>query len=555
MGNKIFAALGLSDLKSYLLKYFLPIVLMDFFVLFIFVFAFQSTLLRLLGVFIFFSVLAVVFLYPMMLIDNQSKAIEESIHYFITYAGALSTVNLDRKDFFADLSEKNRYKEISNVFKRLIYLVESIKVDFSTASYKLASIIKTEHFSRFLERMGITLSFGSDISKFFVDEQKVLMDAYSIVYKEGLERIRVVQEMFTSLILAFAFVLATILLIPFLSGSDPSLYLLFGLVGVIMLDSVLLVFANYFIPTDNLYHKMGLDEGRQKVLLFLLISITVSILIMPFILFTGLPAIVKIAIICTPLLLVGIYSNMQEKQVWKRDSLFPAFVRSLGDVHQAKGGTLTTTIETLLPHNFGILNPMIEKVFKRLKITSDKLSSWYYFTRESGSYLIAEFMDIFVSVVYRGGSSLVAGRIVSDNMTRINGLRDMKKEFSSTLKGAIYGSFFGLALTLYISLLISVLLLRIFTSLTGDVDASSLALVGDIFPTPSTDTAPTDTANTFIAFILAVHAFFSAYIIKKVDGGNPMSMFSDVVYLLWFGVAIETVTTFLFEAMFSSYFG
>lgn len=554
MGNKLFAALGLSDLKSFLFKYFLPILVVDIIILLIFLFAFESQLLRGLGIVIFFGVIWVSFMYPMMIVDNQSRKIEESMHYFITYAGALSTVNLDRKDFFIDLSEKNRYKEISQVFKRLIYLVQSIKVDFATASYKLASIIKTEHFSRFLERMGIALSFGADISKFFLDEQRVLMDAYSVVYKEGLERIRFIQEMFTSLVLAFAFVLATILLIPFLSGDDPALYLLFGLFGIVILDAILLMFAGAFLPKDNLYHDMGYDEGRKKVVFFFFISTVLALLLVPITLFLDFSMMVKLAIISTPFLIVGFYSNYQEKLVIKRDMVFPAFIRSLGDVHQAKGGTLTTTMETLLPHNFGILNPMIEKVYKRLKITSDKFNSWYFFCKESGSTLIAEFMDIFTSVVYRGGSSQIAGQIASDNMSRINGLRDMKKEFSSTLKGAIYGSFFGLGLTLYVSLLISMLLIRIFTSLTAGVDPSALDLIGDIFPSTDPDQGA-QSAGIFIALILAVHAIFSGYILKKVDGGNVFSMATTVVFLLWFGVIIETSVTFVFEGMFSSYFG
>ena len=247
------------------------------------------------------------------------------------------------------------------------------------------------------------------------------------------------------------------------------------------------------------------------------------------------------------------YSNYEERLVWKRDSLFPAFVRSLGDVHQSKGGTLTTTVETLLPHNFGILNGMLERVYKRLKITSDKFNSWYYFSKESGSALIAEFMDIFVTVVYRGGSAQIAGEVVSDNMSRINGLRDMKREFAGTLKGNIYGTFFGLAVTIYISLLISVLLFKIFDSLTSGVDGVAKDLLGSIFPTGVQ--SDFSVSAYYVAAILTIHAFISSYIIKEVDGGNKFSMFSDFVVLLWIGAILEIAITLMFKGMFSTYFG
>lgn len=552
MNSKIFAVLGVADFKEYMLKYFLPIFLLDFLVLFMFMFGFDNGLVKWVGMIIFFAILVVLFAYPAILIDNQSRDIEENLHYFITYAGALSTVNLERKELFVDLSEKVRYKEISNIFKKLLYLVGSIKVDFSTASYKMSSIIKTEHFARFLERMGIALSFNSNITKFFLDEQKALMNAYEVVYVEGLERIKMVQEMFVSLILAFAFILATVLLIPFLIGVDTSIFMKFGILGILILDAVMIVFSKFFIPRDNLYHSMGYDEGRQKVIVMFVISFVLCLFVVPFVLFLNMPAMLKVAIIGTPFLVVGVYSNYQEKMVWKRDVLFPPFVRSLGDVHQSKGGTLTTTVETLLPHNFGILNNMLERVYKRLKITSDKFNSWYYFTKESGSALIAEFMDIFVSVVYRGGSAQTAGEIVSDNMSRINGLRDQKKEFASTLKGNVYGTFFGLAITLYISLLISVLLFKIFTSMTDGLEGVALDLLGSIIPIGLENNFLESTY--YLAAILSIHAIVSSYLIKEVDGGNKFSMFTDMVILFWLGAIIEIVVTMMFQGMFSTYF-
>jgi archaellum biogenesis protein FlaJ (TadC family) len=243
MNRKIFAAIGVSDFKSYFVKYFLPIILLDVFILFIFIFAFESVFVKIIGFSVFGFILLILFSYPMIIIDNQSRNIEENLHYFITYAGALSTVNLDRKEMFADISDKLRYREIARVFKKLIYLVESIKIDFSTAAYKLSSLLKTEHFSRFLERMGIALSFNANLVKFMMDEQKALMDSYEVIYKEGLERIKLVQELYVSLVLAFGFVLATLLLMPFLTGIDSAIFLKFGIIGILFLDFMIIVFA------------------------------------------------------------------------------------------------------------------------------------------------------------------------------------------------------------------------------------------------------------------------------------------------------------------------
>jgi len=550
--KKIFAAVGVSDFKTYIEKYFLPIFLLAFLILFVFIFAFNNVYYKLVGVFLFFTLLSSLFFYPMLILDKQSRRIEETLHYFITYAGAISTINSDRKDFFRDLSEKTRYNEIARVFKKILYLVENIKLDFSTSCYKVASIINSKHFSKFLERMGIALSFNSELSRFFMDEQRAVMDSYRIVYTEGLERIKLVDELFVSVILAFAFLLSTVMLLPFMTGISSAFFLRFGIIFIIFLDIGIYVFVGYFLPKDKIYHDLGYDEGRKKVLVSFFVALFFSLLLFYYSFFmTSLSFMIKISITVIPFLFVGWISNIEEKKVLKRDQMFPPFIRSLGDVQESKGGTLTTTIETLLPHNFGILNGMLIRVYKRLKITADKFTSWFYFSKESGSALVNEFIDIFVSVVYRGGSPSKAGRIISDNMVEINGLRDMRREFVSTLRGSVYGSFFGLALTLYISLFVSVMLFKVFGNITKNLGGMAFQLVSGILPTGMENTF--GISHLYIGIILVIHAFLSSIIVKKTDGGNYFGAFFDFVLMVWLGALMEFVVSIMFKSMFGSY--
>ncbi|MCH8519918.1 MAG: hypothetical protein LAT82_04145 [Nanoarchaeota archaeon] len=552
MNKKTYNALGMSSMKEYLMSYFLTILMLDIVVLLIFIFAFYNVMIQGLGFALFFIIILMLLVYPSIIIDSQARNIDENLHYFITYAGALSTINLGRKELFYDFSQKGRYREIANIFSKIYYLVQSIKVDFSTASYKVANTLNTEHFARFLERMGISLSFNASLQKFFIDEQKAMMNSYEIVYKESLERIKLIQEMYVSLMLSFAFLLSTVLLLPFLTGLDPNYMMQFGLLGIVLVNVIMMVFIKFFLPTDRLFHSLGYEEGRKNMIKWFIISITGCLILTPIVWNMDIPIMLKIAVVGSPLMLCGWYGRKVEREITNRDTLFPSFIRSFGDIHQSKGGTLTTTIETLLPHNFGILDGMLNRVYKRLKITSDKFNSWYYFSKESGSALIAEFTDIFISVVYRGGSADIAGEIVSDNMDRINGLRDQKKEVVSTMRGNVYGSFIGIALTIYISLLVSVVLFDIFGSVTTDIDALELDVIEDIFP--SDLDISFQVLSFYVAIILVIQAFFSAYIVKEIDGGHPISGLMDVSIMLWVGALFDIGLTYLFMNMFSSFF-
>ena len=553
MNKKTVSALGFSSLREYAMSYFLPILILDIVVLFIFLIAFESNVIKIMGFCVFIGVLLALLAYPSIVLDSQTRNIDENLHYFITYAGALSTVNLGRKELFKDFSQKGRYREIANVFNKIYYLVQSIKVDFSTASYKVALTLNTPHFSRFLERMGISLSFNANLQKFFVDEQKAMINSYGVVYTESLERIKLVQEMYVSLVLAFAFLLSTILLLPFLTGINPQAMMQFGVLGVFLMNIMIVVFTRFFLPSDKLFHSLGYEEGRKKMLQWFFVSLGICVVLFPIVWQMNIPIMLKLALICSPLLLCGWYTKKVEQEVWDRDIIFPSFIRSFGDVHESKGGTLTSTIETLLPHNFGILDSMLTKVYKRLKVTSDKFNSWYYFSKESGSALISEFVDIFVTVVYRGGSAQIAGEIVSDNMSKINGLRDEKKEIVSTLKGNVYGSFIGVALTIYVSLLVSVVLFEIFGTVSQGVDGVALDLIGGVFP--SDIEANAQILSVYVAIVLVVQSFLSAYLIKEVDGGHPLALTFDAVIMLWIGAAFELGLTFMFQTLFTSYFG
>ncbi|NCC70759.1 hypothetical protein EOM09_04205, partial [bacterium] len=76
MNSKIFAAIGVTDFKSYLFKYFLPIFLFDFLLLFVFLFGFENPLFKWFGVSIFFLVFIFLFTYPSLIIDGQARDIE-----------------------------------------------------------------------------------------------------------------------------------------------------------------------------------------------------------------------------------------------------------------------------------------------------------------------------------------------------------------------------------------------------------------------------------------------------------------------------------------------
>ena len=542
--KKIIYSSGFSSFKSFGILYVLPLFLGFLFSLFISIILFEDTIVRAIGIIVSFLILGLGCLYPILNNEKDKRSYDELLPFFITYAGALSTVQIPRKDFFKDLSKKKEYFEISNVFKKINYLTEKIKLDFSSACYKIANIISAKGFSEFIERMGISLYFNSKNSDFFLGEQNSLMANYSSYYKESLERLRTIQEIFSSLILSLAYVLGIIFLVPFISGLDIAQFLKYSILGVIFMNLILIFLIKSALPEDNLYTDVSDVSDIEFSKNYVMVGAIVSMIFFLVFQLTNLSFLVAVSISLLPLLYVGIKIKQRENVVKKKDFLFTSFIRSVGEIHFSKGGTLVSTLETLIIHNFGEINNDIRKAYKRLKISMNSTKPWELFSKEIGSNLIQRFTDIFVSSVRRGGNSKDIGSICSRNMEKIIGLRNIKKEYFKTFRGSIYSGFFGLNLTIFLCLQISMLLTDKIFSITQGVDGEGQSMISNIF---FLDSVNFELIEYLIYILIIVQSFLSAYLIKEVDGGNKYGLVLHFTLLVWLATILEVAISYTFK--------
>ena len=544
--RKLVYSFGFSNVKSFGLFYILPLFLGFLFSLFISIILFDDLIVKSVGIIISFVILIIGCAYPFLNTQKDKKAYEEMLPFFITYAGSLSTVQIPRKEFFKDLEGKKEYLEIANVFKKINYLTAKIKLDFSTACYKIANIISAKNFSEFIERMGISLYFNSKNSDFFLGEQNSLMANYSSYYTESLERMRTIQDIFSSLVLSLAYVLGIIFLVPFISGLDIAQFLKYTILGIIVMNLVLIFLIKSALPDDNLYTDVSEVSDITFSKNYVMLTSIISIISFIFLQLTDLNFLLIVSISLTPLLLVGVQIRQKEEVVKKKDFLFTSFIRSLGEIHFSKGGTLVSTLETLIIHNFGDINNDIKKVYKRLKISMNSTKPWELFSKEIGSNLIQRFTDIFVSSVRRGGNSKDIGDICSKNMEKIIGLRNNKKEHLKTFRGSIYSGFFGLNLTIFLCLQISMLLTDKFLTITerAQEEGGGEDLIGGLF---FLDNINFELIQYLVYILVIVQAFLSAFLIKEVDGGNRYGMVFHLVLLVWLATSMELILTYIFQ--------
>jgi len=496
---------------------------------------------------------SVVFLYPFYVIERIKVNMHENIHYFITYAGSLSTLHVKRRQLFRLASQRVEYGEIAKVMEKVAYLSDYWNLGLVRTCRKLATLVPSKILGNFLDRMSAAFDFGERIDMFLKQEQSAVMEDFSTQYKQSLQTLSLIQDALVSLTIGVSLMMTISFMLPLIMGY--SIYLLVGLsaVALFLIDILSLVFIDTFITHDPVCHNLPIKAPeylKMRRLVTPVIALCV-LLGIPLFLFRPLPWTgVLFAITVTPLVALGFLAQRMESAIIKKDQAFPAFIRSLGGSLAARGGSLVGTIGPLRIHEFGVLNDAVNSLYARLRIRCDKFHSWMYFAGETGSNLIEKFGSIFIQVVNLGGNPEEASQIISDNFIKLLSLRELRLQMASSVKGVYYGTLLGVAGAAYATLRMVGILDNTFKQSFAAIaqTPSVSSLTQGILPSIGEINFPL--VEDMLFLVLLIHVIFSAYSIKMVDGGSKYSALFDFVLMTWLLALTAVIVPTMFDYVF-----
>jgi archaeal flagellar protein FlaJ len=532
---------GYASIEEYIRKRVLPVVLIS-------VAAFFITLvtLKLLDFYWYASFLVlfcgIAYLpITLQMVKEQNKSnIQQNIHLFITYVGAVSSLDMSRLKLFREASKKKEYGEITKTIGKIVYLAKDWGLGFAKACRIISTFQASRIFAEFLDRLAAALDFGEPLDVFFFKEQKALMDEYEVEYKKSLEWLNTIRDMYSSLLIAIAFIFVMALMMPFFIDMDMSVLLLLTFIFLMLADGCIILIIKSVLPITPIYHSLKIKDpeyvkSREKLKTVAPISI---ILLAALSLLGWFANPLNITIALTPLIYIGFLARKRENEILRRDNEFPGFMRSLGGSLSAKGGSLLTTIETLRIHDFGSLNSNIELMYRRLKLGTDTAVCWVYFAGESGSLLINDFCNIFVDVNHLGGDPNKACQIISDNFTRVLNLRRVRRQLAGSLKGVFYGAVLALAVTVTAGIQAIVYVSATMTTMMETLAQTEQAknVVQNLISSPNFDFAFT---KQILFIILLLQTLFTAHLLKMIDGGDRLAALTEFVIIAWLLVMIQ----------------
>ncbi len=536
-----------ESVVGYLLKYVLPILVMGFAASFALYFLLQSLLGPLTFlVFLFppFFVFVVVF-YPKAASDRRRVKIEEVLHLFITSMTAMSTTSISRIDVFESIAERTELGAVAEEMGKIVELVRTWNMSLDEAARFQSKRTPSPLLADFLERIAYNLGAGQSLETFLRNEQKTVMSEFEAMYRGSLDDLEVFQDLFLSMTLSVSFVVVLATIIPILTGINPN-YLLIGAVMMyIFVETGFLYATSVKLPHDPVWlsSKTTFDKKVLSSIIIAAIGVVVLSLIslgdyfgfspiqLPF----NLPMAFYFAIPVTPLAYPGIIMRLEERKIKKRDKSFPSFIRSLGAAEAAKQSTSKDVLESLKEKDFGTLTEQIKNLYKRLNTRINKKLAWKGFARETRSYLVQKFSDLYYRGRDKGGDPEVLGNIIGDNFKVLLELRQKRKQVTLTFIGVIYGITGAATFAFFVGIEVVKLMMNIVdqTAISGTAGVGQL-IHTKIYSIP-------EVTSIILLFVIA-NAAIASMMIKVVDGGHQINAYPHLVGLVWTGSIVSVLT-------------
>ncbi len=500
-------------------------------------------------------------IYPYLKIDNRKQEIDSKIPFFITNFGVLSISDVDRKEMLYIISKKKELKYLAKEINKIYLLVNKWNRSLAEACRFSSKRTPSEVFSDFLDRFAYSQDSGENMEKFLFKEQETVMNDYESYYKTALYDLDIFKELYVSIFLSLTFFMSFVIIIPFLVGYDMlkaslAVFLFFLLVEVILMYAI-----KTRVPVDPIWHSEDrITKKDIRLIKFLVISIVLSVVLgvgvylstvlsIPYVsdLVNRVPFQFLAASIFTPMLIVGLRAGKIESDIKRKDENFSGFVRSLGGSASARGGAVLESLKHLTSHDFGPLTEDIKNLYRRLFIRMNSKKSWESFSAETGSSLIGTFSKMFVESIHLGSDPGKVGNIIADNFSRIFTLRKYKFQQTVSFVGIVYGLTGGIAFSLAMSFGIANVMNEMYMNL--QVDLPSSVLGGILYTTP---VASLQKVSLIIFLILVAHSFFSALLIRIIDGGHLLNSLPNFVFLVWTSAIVMYVSEWTVKSLIST---
>jgi flagellar protein FlaJ len=491
--------------------------------------------------------LFVVFLLPAVYTSKRKLEIEQKMPMFVTTMAALSTSDMSFDSVFYILSEKKEYGPLAKDAKQIYRLVKHYSVGAAEACRFIAVRSSSQMEADFFNRLSHSLEVGEKLDRFMKNEHDIIMEEYMLKAEGTLKDMDFVKEIYTGLTTALIFMAVFVSILPIFGGDAIEVLLIGVVLSFLSMESIFIYLLKTKVPRDQIWLAWRTKLKRRHItkkdrMIFasaaasIVAMIVIAIVILPY----GLPPMLVASTVSLPVLLPGIMIFREEKTIEKRDSLFGAFIRSLGRSLDASGSTMADSVKKIAMHTFGELTVMVRDLSKRLALHINASESWRLFASETSSDLIDKFGEMYVTCIQNGSKPEPTSMFISNNMFRVLSIRKKRSVTASSFVGILYGVMISLAVTLYITLGIIEYMSDMIQTTLATTDLG-MTFINGLFLT----TFDLNLIDLMVFAIVIVHATLSSLMLPMIKGGHIVGSGIHFVAMVWIASIASFLSKFL----------
>jgi len=487
-----------------------------------------------------------VLFWPLVEWERKGLAIDRDMHLFITRIGTLSTGESSRQSILVLLSQMEGYRELAEEVRKIYKLAEEWHVGLSASCRFVAKQTPSDLFSDFLYRLAHSMEAGDSAIEFFQAEQTAFMDLYSANYQSSLRNVDVMNEVFLSLVISAMFVMVVVALFPLITGQDANLLMSLAVLIFIFIEGGFLFFLWASVPGEVLWYNGPLETVQSREIRRRLGFSILLCFVFGFLILLGAPHMtlpLAIAFTITPLAYPGLYANLQEMEIKRKDDNYPAFIRTLGSTQEATGKVAVLALKKLSYHDFGPLTDNIKALYKRVAIRIDRRRAWQLFGAETNSELISKFSEMFSEGTSAGGEPRAISRIISTNFSRLLSLRIEKFQTQGRITGILYGLAIAMTIILYLALFLVEGFFDMFKGVEPIQGFDFVILLQQ-------NTFDLQLLSLLIISLLVFHAVVSMAITRIIGGGHWIGGLTHLVGIMWMIAISAIITKYLIVRLF-----
>lgn len=494
----------------------------------------------------------VIFMLPAVYTSKRKVEVEQNMPMFVTTMAALSTSDMPFESVFYILSSKKEYGQLAKDAKQICRLIKHYSVGAAEACRFIAVRTSCEMEANFFNRLSHSLDVGEKLDKFMENEHDVIMDEYMLRAEGTLKDLDFVKEIYTGLTTSLIFTAVFVCIMP-MFGSDAVEVLMIGVVfSFAALESFFIYLLKTKVPKDRIWMgyrtklKRGLITDKDRLIFTSVLVAVLGIILLSFIMIpSGLPPMFIASTIFLPALFPGILVLREEKAIETRDSLFGAFIRSLGRSSAASGTTMAESVRKLAMHTFGPLTAMVKNLSKRLALHISAVDSWKHFAAETSSDLIDKFGEMYVTCIQNGSKAEPTSLFISNNMFRVLSIRKKRSQTASSFVGILYGVMISMAVTLYITIGIVDYMGQVMSSVVLTDGGASTSFLSGILSA----NFDVGSIELMVFAVILVHATLSSLMLPMIKGGHIVGSIVHFIALIWIASVASMVSQSLISGL------